>query len=1221
MEHKTRPRIPEADWESHKSTIHRLYVMENKPLTACGGLMDIMSGRYGFSASKSQYETRLKKWGFRTYSKGAVIATPRVSDYISLPQGEGIDSCSSSKPSQLTRRRRGMQRPQKKRKGNDQNPNNPSHNRHNGNTTLAMQQTTAPQHGRHVSPLLSISATNYNNYPPFSTAEIPTRVSPISHEHHVSSFMDNASGIFTFSDQFNEFDVPWGNLANNTYGFNAPEPEYLAWLSKPSDALEILLDDLNVDELVHADVDLSVAAPSSWKMTTQDFFKVPDFSASVIQVLKKMLPVAEPTFQSNWLSKDIIVDFPADKFCHSDQLQLLRKQSVDIQAFHMILHRLVDDEDAISALRTPRTNADRLLQAGVEYIFALGPQLLGKLLDRTPYPYDTALQQGLFCAAIEMGAYRALRAILARGFEHNRIFNFGRSQNRYPLEQSCLRYSVDITRILLESGADPNKESSGHILTYLVRPREEEAVAAKQILGLLIKHGMEIRPAAAQPIFQDSEPEMLLVMAVPTFSHTFEGMILSGAFARVLNYTFSDDSWLPKIRNILEYDYGDQVRKSEEWNEAMTRSLSAAALRGKIDAVTLLLHVGARPSIDCFVNAVESNDLEVFRRFLDLDLDPNARNSFDRSRLYSARSNFLFLPSREHTVLSRCIEMKFKEAFQMLRERGFLEKAGKNAHSLRLSLIAASKVGDDTLVQDLLSFQDAGIQAAMVEAIDAAIIGGHESIIKQLLSAGITPNHTSLSLAIQNKNSVLAELLVDLVTFRQRNLETDWEDIVMEAVNWGDVKIIRMVVRAGAALNNLTSFDLGCYMDWPPDEDEEVPYRFDTWNATPLVTAILKGDHEVTEFLLSSGAQLNVHDSYMTEEELYCPTMTVLTACILKNDCTLLWELLRKGADPFDNNAILMATALGKVKTVKLLLHAFTKRYSSGARSYGSEALFWAIYTSNMEMLKVLAPSTDASGMVDVPDMTGDFDLQFEFEGGVRSPLTEAIRVSYLYDDWEGFELLLMQIEDLDAVAFERDGKKMTPLLYAIGLGSLNTVRALIEAGADESLPALWGVKRTPLQAAVEQGNEKIVRFLLERGVDPNEPPAARAGATSLQLAAIKGFVGLASILLDAQADVNAKPAMLDGRTAFEGSAEHGHLEMMLLLIRYGADLLANDQQQFRRASRFAEKNGQQAAKKLSEDLLQAALNHEEALLIESGIVEVSEMTASHFDTLDGFLF
>lgn len=500
--------------------------------------------------------------------------------------------------------------------------------------------------------------------------------------------MDSASCTNSFSDQVNDFDGSWEVLVNDTYVPNTPEYECPPGLSEPSDALGRLLDDLNVEELFNSDVALSVAAPSSWKMTTQDFYNIPDFSASIIQVLMKMLPVAEATFQSNWLSKDIVVNFQAENFCHPHQLQLLRKQSIEIQAFHMILHRLVHDGSAIATLGDPQNTADRLLQAGLEYVFSLGPQLLGELLDRTPYPYDTALQQALFCSAIKMGAHRALKAILARGFEHDRIFNFGHSQNRYPLEESCSTMSVDITRVLPESGANPNKKFPRHLLTHIARWRKEEAAAAKQIFSLLIKYGMEIQPEAAKSIFVNCEPEMLLVMAVQTFSHTFEGMILSGGVARVLTHTFLDDSWLPKVRNILEHDYGDEVRDTDEWNEAMTIGLSAAALTGKKDAITLLLAAGARPTIDCFVKAVESSDLDVFKRFLDLDLDPNARNSLDRSRPYSFKFSSL-LPSEEHTVLSRCIELKFTEALQVLKERGFLEKAGKSLDSLCLSLIAA----------------------------------------------------------------------------------------------------------------------------------------------------------------------------------------------------------------------------------------------------------------------------------------------------------------------------------------------------------------------------------------------------------------------------------------------------------------------------------------------------------------------------------------------------
>jgi hypothetical protein len=44
-------RIPESKWQFHKTTIHRLYVLENKPLTASEGVRDTMFARHGFMAT------------------------------------------------------------------------------------------------------------------------------------------------------------------------------------------------------------------------------------------------------------------------------------------------------------------------------------------------------------------------------------------------------------------------------------------------------------------------------------------------------------------------------------------------------------------------------------------------------------------------------------------------------------------------------------------------------------------------------------------------------------------------------------------------------------------------------------------------------------------------------------------------------------------------------------------------------------------------------------------------------------------------------------------------------------------------------------------------------------------------------------------------------------------------------------------------------------------
>jgi len=51
VEEKYARRIPNSEWEFHKSTIHRLYMRNDKPLTAPGGLLETMFNEHGFSAT------------------------------------------------------------------------------------------------------------------------------------------------------------------------------------------------------------------------------------------------------------------------------------------------------------------------------------------------------------------------------------------------------------------------------------------------------------------------------------------------------------------------------------------------------------------------------------------------------------------------------------------------------------------------------------------------------------------------------------------------------------------------------------------------------------------------------------------------------------------------------------------------------------------------------------------------------------------------------------------------------------------------------------------------------------------------------------------------------------------------------------------------------------------------------------------------------------------
>ncbi|ETS77149.1 hypothetical protein PFICI_11023 [Pestalotiopsis fici W106-1] len=113
--------------------------------------------------------------------------------------------------------------------------------------------------------------------------------------------------------------------------------------------------------------------------------------------------------------------------------------------------------------------------------------------------------------------------------------------------------------------------------------------------------------------------------------------------------------------------------------------------------------------------------------------------------------------------------------------------------------------------------------------------------------------------------------------------------------------------------------------------------------------------------------------------------------------------------------------------------------------------------------------------------------------------------------------------------------------------------------------------RRSALQLAVEQGDLPIIRLLLDFGADVNGPPARIRGATALQIACIKGYIDVARLLISKGADINAAGAECCGRTALEGAAEHGRLDVVCLLLERGCLVHDSFRTQYIRAVRLAQ--------------------------------------------------
>jgi ankyrin repeat protein len=127
-----------------------------------------------------------------------------------------------------------------------------------------------------------------------------------------------------------------------------------------------------------------------------------------------------------------------------------------------------------------------------------------------------------------------------------------------------------------------------------------------------------------------------------------------------------------------------------------------------------------------------------------------------------------------------------------------------------------------------------------------------------------------------------------------------------------------------------------------------------------------------------------------------------------------------------------------------------------------------------------------------------------------------------------------------------------TPLIAASSIGNSQTVKQLIEVGANVNHIDAHGL--TPLMYVSHAGHSNVARMLLDAGAAP-DPRPRRLGA--LMLAAEGGHDKLVRLLVERGAQRNQVDEQ--GSTALMGASKAGNLSTVKLLIELGADLNAQD--------------------------------------------------------------
>jgi ankyrin repeat protein len=131
-----------------------------------------------------------------------------------------------------------------------------------------------------------------------------------------------------------------------------------------------------------------------------------------------------------------------------------------------------------------------------------------------------------------------------------------------------------------------------------------------------------------------------------------------------------------------------------------------------------------------------------------------------------------------------------------------------------------------------------------------------------------------------------------------------------------------------------------------------------------------------------------------------------------------------------------------------------------------------------------------------------------------------------------------------------RDGRGATPLMHAAAFGNIETLRILLDAGADPN--ARNDFNATALLWAAR--NPEKARLLIERGADVGVQ--SKQGRTPLMVASMRlGGSATVALLLAKGADV--KTTDLRGGTALSMATKAGDVDTMRLLLAKGADAKA----------------------------------------------------------------